>query len=155
MKKFAEKYKKQFGKEPNFAAQIGYTGAQLVVQALKNAGKDLTADSFVAGMESIKDWHDIFGSPPMTLQRDQAPGIERVVPVRGEGRQVGAGQHDAGRLLIRRPCHCEEPSAKQSRGSYAPPNSLAPPREAGRLQGLDLQRKQRVRIVRLAAGGTR
>ena len=63
--KFAEDYKKEFGKEPNFAAQIGYTGAQLVVLALKNAGKDLTADSFVAGMESIKDWHDIFGSPPM------------------------------------------------------------------------------------------
>jgi len=30
--KFAEAYKKEFGKEPNFAAQLGYTGAQLVVQ---------------------------------------------------------------------------------------------------------------------------
>ena len=71
---FAEDYKKQFGKEPNFAAQIGYTGAQLVVQALKNAGKDLTADSFVAGMESIKDWHDIFGSPPMTFSPTKHQG---------------------------------------------------------------------------------
>jgi branched-chain amino acid transport system substrate-binding protein len=72
--KFAEKYKKQFGKEPNFAAQIGYTGAQLVVQALKNAGKDLTVDSFVAGMESIKDWHDIFGSPPMSFSPTKHQG---------------------------------------------------------------------------------
>ena len=64
---FAEKYKKLFGKEPNFAAQLGYTGAQLVIQALKNAGKGLTTDSFVAGLESIHDWHDIFGSPPMTF----------------------------------------------------------------------------------------
>jgi len=72
--KFAEKYKKDFGKEPNFAAQIGYTGAQLVVQALKNAGKDLTTDSLVAGMESIKDWHDIFGSPPMSFSATKHQG---------------------------------------------------------------------------------
>jgi len=72
--KFAEKYKKDFGKEPNFAAQIGYTGAQLVVQALKNAGKDLTTDSFVTGMEGIKDWHDIFGSPPMTFSATKHQG---------------------------------------------------------------------------------
>jgi branched-chain amino acid transport system substrate-binding protein len=72
--KFAEKYKKDFGKEPNFAAQIGYTGAQLVVQALKNAGKDLTTDSLVAGMESIKDWHDIFGSPPMSFSTTKHQG---------------------------------------------------------------------------------
>ena len=72
--KFAEEYKKEFGKEPNFAAQIGYTGAQLVVQALKNAGKDLTADSFVSGMESIKDWHDIFGSPAMSFSSTKHQG---------------------------------------------------------------------------------
>jgi branched-chain amino acid transport system substrate-binding protein len=72
--KFAEDYKKQFGKEPNFAAQIGYTGAQLVVQALRNAGKDLTVDSFVSGLESIKDWHDIFGSPPMSFSATKHQG---------------------------------------------------------------------------------
>jgi len=72
--KFAADYKKEFGKEPNFAAQIGYTGAQLVVLALKNAGKDLTADSFVAGLESIKDWHDIFGSPAMSFSPTKHQG---------------------------------------------------------------------------------
>ncbi len=35
------------------------------------------------------------------LQQDQAPGIERVLPVRGERRPLGAGQHDGSRLLIR------------------------------------------------------
>jgi branched-chain amino acid transport system substrate-binding protein len=64
---FAKKYKTLFGKDPNMAAQLGYTGAGLVLQALKNAGPNLTVDSFVAGMESIKDYHDIFGSPPMTF----------------------------------------------------------------------------------------
>ncbi len=74
VKEFAEKYKKLFGKEPNFAAQIGYTAGQLVVLALQKAGKDLTADSFVTGMESIKDWHDIFGSPPMTFSATKHQG---------------------------------------------------------------------------------
>ena len=72
--KFANQYKKEFGKEPNFAAQLGYTGAQLVVQAFKNAGKDLTIDSFVSGIESIKDWHDIFGSPAMSFSATKHQG---------------------------------------------------------------------------------
>ena len=72
--KFANQYKKEFGKEPNFAAQLGYTGAQLVVQAFKNAGKDLTSDSFVSGIESIKDWHDIFGSPAMSFSATKHQG---------------------------------------------------------------------------------
>jgi branched-chain amino acid transport system substrate-binding protein len=63
VKAFVAAYEKLYGKPPNFAAQIGYTGAQVTVQALKNAGKDLTADSFVSGMEAIKDYQDIFGSP--------------------------------------------------------------------------------------------
>ncbi len=33
------------------------------------------------------------------LQQDEAPGVERVVPVRGEGRQVGPGPAEADRLL--------------------------------------------------------
>ena len=39
------------------------------------------------------------------LQRDQASGLQRIVPVRGEERPLGAGQHDAGRLLSRQQDH--------------------------------------------------
>jgi branched-chain amino acid transport system substrate-binding protein len=74
VKEFAEKYKAKFGKEPNFAAQLGYTAGQLVVLALQNAGKDLNTDSFVAGMEKIKGWHDIFGSPAMTFSATKHQG---------------------------------------------------------------------------------
>ncbi len=35
--------------------------------ALEKAGRDLTTDSFIAGMESMKDWHDIFEGPPLSL----------------------------------------------------------------------------------------
>jgi branched-chain amino acid transport system substrate-binding protein len=74
VKAFVEAYHKEYGKDPNFAAQIGYTGAQVTVQALKNAGKDLTADSFVGGMESIKDYRDIFGSPTISFSPKKHQG---------------------------------------------------------------------------------
>jgi branched-chain amino acid transport system substrate-binding protein len=66
---FATKYEKQFGHPPNFAAEIGYSAAQVVVLALQKAGRALTADTFIAALESIKDYKDIFGSPTMSLAR--------------------------------------------------------------------------------------
>jgi len=74
---FITKYKSLYGSAPNFAAQIGYIGAQLTVLALQNAGKDLTADSFVTGMESIKGYHDIFGSPPMSFSATKHQGSDQ------------------------------------------------------------------------------
>jgi branched-chain amino acid transport system substrate-binding protein len=74
VKEFDAAYNKAYGKDPNFAAQLGFTGAQLVVQALKNAGPNLTEDSFVAGMESIKDYHDIFGSPTISFSPTKHQG---------------------------------------------------------------------------------
>ncbi len=76
VQEFAAKYRKAYGKDPNFAAQLGYTAAQLVVLGLKNAGKDLTTDSFVAGMEAIKDWKDPFGSPAMSFSKTRHQGSD-------------------------------------------------------------------------------
>jgi branched-chain amino acid transport system substrate-binding protein len=74
VKAFGDAYRKEYGKAPNFAAQIGYTGAQIVIQALKNAGHDLTPDSFVTGLESIKNYHDIFGSPVIAFSPTKHQG---------------------------------------------------------------------------------
>ncbi len=71
---FVQSYRKQYGKDPNFAAQIGFTGAQIVVQALRNAGQNLTEDTFVNGLESIKDYHDIFGSPTISFSPTKHQG---------------------------------------------------------------------------------
>ncbi len=71
---FMKKYKDLYGKEPNLAAQIGYTGAQLLILGLQRAGRDLTLDSFITGMESIKDYQDIFGSPRMTYGPQRRQG---------------------------------------------------------------------------------
>jgi len=67
VKKFVADYKKRFNIDPNIGAVYGYVAADLTVQGLKNAGKNLTTDSFIAGMEKIRDYHDIFNGPPVSF----------------------------------------------------------------------------------------
>lgn len=71
---FAKKYKELYKHDPNFAAQIGYTGAQVLMKGLEAGGKDLTVDSFIKGLESVKNYKDIFGSPPMTFSAEKHQG---------------------------------------------------------------------------------
>jgi len=55
--KFVEKY----GHEPEYIAFEAYRNADLVVKGLENAGRDLTVDTLIAGLEAIDDYEDIFG----------------------------------------------------------------------------------------------
>jgi branched-chain amino acid transport system substrate-binding protein len=64
---FAAKYKARYGFDVNFLGETGYTAAQFVLAALDKAGRDLTLDSFIAALESMRDYRDIFGSPPLTI----------------------------------------------------------------------------------------
>jgi branched-chain amino acid transport system substrate-binding protein len=64
---FGKEFKEKFGREPNFHGEVGYTAAQLVIMGLDRAGRDLTTDSFIKAMETIKDYHDIFGAPAMSF----------------------------------------------------------------------------------------
>lgn len=67
VKAFVEAYKKKFNIEPNIGAVYGYVAADLTIQGLNNAGKNLTLDSFIAGLEGIKNYHDIFNGPPVSF----------------------------------------------------------------------------------------
>ena len=71
---FATKYERLYGHPPNFAAEIGYSAAELVVLALQKAGRDLTTDGLIAALESIKDYQDIFGSPTMSFSASKHQG---------------------------------------------------------------------------------
>src|ERR1700741_1600217 len=55
-----DRYKDRFKIEPNIGAVYGQVAADLTVTALEKAGKDLTTESFIKGMESIKGYKDIF-----------------------------------------------------------------------------------------------
>jgi branched-chain amino acid transport system substrate-binding protein len=95
---FARRYKQRFGIAPNFLGEMGYSAAQITLVALERAGRDLTLDSFISALESIKDYHDIFGSPPLTLSPTQHHGSTEawLAQVRG-GRWVAAVDHPLGR----------------------------------------------------------
>jgi branched-chain amino acid transport system substrate-binding protein len=54
-------YARRFGQAPDLAAMEGYRAADLVVEALQRAGPELTRDGFLAALESIDDYTDLFG----------------------------------------------------------------------------------------------
>jgi branched-chain amino acid transport system substrate-binding protein len=64
---FATKFKNTYGIDVNYLGEAGYTAAQFTIAALQKAGRDLTTDSFIAAMDSMKDWRDIFDGPPLSL----------------------------------------------------------------------------------------
>lgn len=67
MAKFVADYKAKYNIDPNVGAVYGYIAADLTVQGLENAGKNLTVDSFVKGLESISKSHDKLGGPEVTF----------------------------------------------------------------------------------------
>src|SRR3954447_15170464 len=67
VKAFVEAYKKKFNVDPNIGGVAASVAADITVEGLKKAGKDLTTDSFVKVLESIKDYAYIFNGPPVTF----------------------------------------------------------------------------------------
>ena len=64
---FTKAYRERFGIDVNYLGEAGYTAVTFLGAALDKAGRNLTVDSFIGGMEGMKDWRDIFGGPPLTL----------------------------------------------------------------------------------------
>lgn len=60
-------YRQRYGVDYNYLGEAGWTAATFAIDVLQRAGRDLTLESFLAAMESTRDWRDVFGSPPLTL----------------------------------------------------------------------------------------
>ena len=91
VQEFSKKFKDKFGREPNFLGQMGYSAAQMAILGLQRAGRDLTMDSFVKGMESIDGFVDIFGNPPAHLSAtNHHASTESFLAVVKGGRWVAA-----------------------------------------------------------------
>ena len=69
-----DRYKERFKVEPNIGAVYGYDAADLTVLGLDRAGSDLTLDSFVRGLESIRHYRDIFNGPEINFGADKHQG---------------------------------------------------------------------------------
>jgi branched-chain amino acid transport system substrate-binding protein len=90
---FAKRYKAKFGIEPNFLGETGYTSAQIVLEALQRAGQNLTVDTFTTAMESIHDFHDIFGNTFSFGPNQHHGSTSAFLAVVHNGRWMPVGDH--------------------------------------------------------------
>jgi branched-chain amino acid transport system substrate-binding protein len=56
------RYHARYGIDINYIGQTGVSVAQIALEALKRAGRDLTVDSLVNAMESLHEFTDIYGN---------------------------------------------------------------------------------------------
>ncbi|ANK82977.1 MAG: hypothetical protein TEF_20860 [Rhizobiales bacterium NRL2] len=77
VRQWAKAYSDEYGKNPDFPSQLGYLIADLTVVGLENAGRELTVDSFIGGMEAIEDYHDIFGGPVQSFGPEKRQGSDQ------------------------------------------------------------------------------
>jgi branched-chain amino acid transport system substrate-binding protein len=56
------RYRARYGIDMNYIGQTGISAAEIALEALKRAGRDLTVDSLAAAMESLDKFTDIYGN---------------------------------------------------------------------------------------------
>ena len=78
VKEWADAFRAKFDEEPGTAAQLGFGAAETLVKALEAAGKDLTPDSFKAGMESLS-FRDEIGDVDIKYGPDDHIGADAIV----------------------------------------------------------------------------
>ncbi len=88
-----DKFKSIYGYDPNTGALYGYIFADILIEAVKRAGKELTVDNFVSSMESIKDFEDPLqtGSVTFSETRRQGTNISYFFQVQEERFKVISG----------------------------------------------------------------
>ncbi len=64
---YCQDYRARFGIDVNYLGEAGNTAAMFMAAVLEKVGRNLTLDTLIAGLESMKDWHDIFGGPALSL----------------------------------------------------------------------------------------
>jgi branched-chain amino acid transport system substrate-binding protein len=69
-----DRYKERYKADPNIGAVYGAVAADLTVTGLEKAGADLTLDSLVKGLESIRGYRDIFNGPEVNFGPDRRQG---------------------------------------------------------------------------------
>lgn len=82
VKAWMKRYQDRFGKPADVSAAIGYDMMEMTILGLERAGKDITVEKFIAASETIKNWQNIFGSPPMTFGPERRLGTRAFVLTR-------------------------------------------------------------------------
>ena len=79
-------YVARYGEDPGLPAMEGYRNTDLVVEALRRAGPDLTRDGLISALESIRDYQDIFGYSLSFSESDHNGVQSSVLTVVEDGR---------------------------------------------------------------------
>lgn len=64
---WANKYKTKFNEDPTVFSAYGYGAIDSYLRAVEKAGANLTTETFIKAMDTMKIPPDIFGSPEMTF----------------------------------------------------------------------------------------
>lgn len=75
-RRFVEGYREKYGEKASREASVGYIFADLAVLGIKNAGPNLTVDSLVKGIESIKNYKSPFLGPDRNFGPHRHHGSE-------------------------------------------------------------------------------
>lgn len=78
-KAWLQRYRQLHGSEPPASAQLGYIYADIVVMALEQTGPELTVESFLAGLEQISEYRDIFGGPVISFGQEKHIGTNEAL----------------------------------------------------------------------------
>lgn len=62
-----DRYRARFNNEPVVQSVVTYMVADVVIRGLENAGRELTLESFLVGLEAIEQHEDPFGGPTISL----------------------------------------------------------------------------------------
>ena len=69
-----DRFRKTYNYEPNSGAVYGYIYADIFIEAIKRAGKDLNVESFVNAMESLNNYEDPLKLGSVTFNANQRQG---------------------------------------------------------------------------------
>ena len=73
-KEWWDRFRDIYDYEPNSGAIYGYIYADIFIEAIKRAGKDLNVESFVNAMESLKNYEDPLKLGSVTFNTSQRQG---------------------------------------------------------------------------------
>lgn len=74
-----DRFQAKYGKSPDDGMIYGYMAIQLFAEGARRAGRDLTVDSLVRGLEGIRDFTTVFAASPVSFGPDERLGTRRAM----------------------------------------------------------------------------
>jgi ABC-type branched-subunit amino acid transport system substrate-binding protein len=74
-----KRYREKFGREPDDALVYGYQAMMLFAEGARLAGRNLTVDSLVKGLEQVKDFRTVFAGVPASFGPNERLGSRSAI----------------------------------------------------------------------------